>query len=65
MLIKVTEVHDIESLEKKDDLNEKKKKKRGVIYLSKIPTKMNVKLIREYFSKFGEVDRIYLEPKGK
>lgn len=37
----------------------------GVIYLSKIPRKMNVKIIREYFSQFGEVDRIYLEPQEK
>lgn len=41
-----------------------KEKKAGVIYLSRIPTKMNVKLIREYMSQFGKVGRIYLEPKG-
>ena len=53
---------------KKDEGNKtvktKKEKTPGVIYLSRIPTKMNVKLIREYFSNFGEVDRIYLEPEG-
>jgi RNA recognition motif-containing protein len=42
----------------------KKKSTPGVIYLSRIPTKMNVRLIRDYFSKYGTVDRIYLEPKG-
>jgi ESF2/ABP1 family protein len=43
---------------------EKKKSVAGVIYLSRIPPKMNVKIIREYFSRFGDVDRIYLEPRG-
>ena len=37
----------------------------GVIYLSNIPKKMNVKIIRDYFSNFGEVDRIFLEPREK
>jgi hypothetical protein len=40
-----------------------KEKIPGVIYLSRIPTKMNVKLIREYFSAFGTVGRVYLEPR--
>ena len=46
---------------------EKKKKTRvaGIIYLSSIPTKMNVKLIRDYFSDFGVVDRIFLQPEGR
>ncbi len=26
---------------------------------------MNVKIIRDYFSQFGQLDRIYLEPRGK
>ena len=47
-----------------DKEKSKKEKIPGVIYLSRIPTKMNVKLIREYFSQFGQVDRIYLEPEG-
>ena len=42
----------------------KKQKKAGVIYLSRIPKKMNVRIIRDYFSQFGKVDRIYLEPRG-
>lgn len=41
-----------------------KEKKPGVVYMSRIPTKMNVKLIREYMSRFGKVGRVYLEPKG-
>ncbi len=50
---------------KKNGIEAKKKKTPGVIYLSRIPTKMNVKLIRDYFSRFGTVDRIYLEPQGR
>lgn len=40
----------------------KKTKKRGIIYLSTIPPYMNVAKIREIFSKFGEIGRIYLQP---
>jgi ESF2/ABP1 family protein len=65
LLIKDTDNHETESSGKKVKSQDEKNKKRGVIYLSKIPNKMNVKIIREYFSKFGDVDRIYLEPKGK
>jgi hypothetical protein len=43
----------------------KRKKTPGVVYLSSIPTKMNVKLIRDYFGDFGAVDRIFLQPEGK
>ena len=43
----------------------KKEKTPGVIYLSRIPTKMNVKIIRDYLSLMGDVDRIYLEPAEK
>ncbi|XP_028137237.2 activator of basal transcription 1 [Diabrotica virgifera virgifera] len=39
----------------------KKKPKRGIIYLSTIPPYMNVAKIREFFSDFGQVGRIYLE----
>ena len=37
---------------------------RGVIYLSRIPKFMRVKKIRELFSVYGEVDRIFLQPDG-
>jgi hypothetical protein len=47
------------------EVKEKKKKEAGIIYLSRIPNRMNVKIIREYFSNFGQIDRIYLEPRGK
>lgn len=39
----------------------KKTRKRGIVYLSTIPPYMNVAKIREIFSEFGEVGRIYLQ----
>ncbi|XP_023013730.2 uncharacterized protein [Leptinotarsa decemlineata] len=39
----------------------KKNPKKGIIYLSSIPPYMNVSLIKEVFSKFGTVGRIYLQ----
>jgi hypothetical protein len=38
-----------------------KQEKRGIIYLSTIPKYMNVIKIREIFSVYGEVGRIYLQ----
>ncbi|OXU28080.1 hypothetical protein TSAR_013022 [Trichomalopsis sarcophagae] len=38
-----------------------KKKKRGIIYLSTIPRYMNVIKIREIFSAYGEIGRVYLQ----
>ena len=39
----------------------KKKPTPGVIYLSRIPNKMNVTLIRSYFDEYGQTGRIYLQ----
>lgn len=39
----------------------KKTRKRGIIYLSTIPPYMNVAKIREIFSQYGDVGRIYLQ----
>ncbi|CAH0557900.1 unnamed protein product [Brassicogethes aeneus] len=39
----------------------KKSPKRGIIYLSTIPPYMNVSKIREVFSEFGTVGRVYLQ----
>lgn len=44
-----------------EELNEKVKKS-GVLYLSTIPTGMNVAKLREVLSQYGEIGRIYLEP---
>lgn len=38
-----------------------KKVKRGIIYLSTIPKYMNIMMIREMFSAYGKVGRIYLQ----
>lgn len=38
-----------------------KKDKRGIIYLFTIPRYMNVMLIREMFSVYGKVGRVYLQ----
>lgn len=64
MISKLIESLFLDEDENKDLKVTKKKKTPGVIYLSRIPTKMNVKLIRDYFSRFGTIDRIYLEPMG-
>lgn len=45
-------------------VKKKKIRKRGIIYLSTIPPYMNVAKVREMFSQFGEVGRIYLQPSG-
>ena len=34
----------------------------GIVYLSTIPTFMRVNKVREIFSEFGEVNRIFLAP---
>lgn len=51
----------------KNDEKQKKRKlkettsKAGVVYLSRIPRYMNVKILKERLSYFGEVGRIYLQ----
>lgn len=55
----------------KNDEKQKKRKlkettsKAGVVYLSRIPRYMNVKILKERLSYFGEVGRIYLQADGK
>lgn len=36
--------------------------KYGIVYLSSIPDGMNVQILRQVMSQFGEVNRIFLEP---
>jgi ESF2/ABP1 family protein len=38
--------------------------KRGVVYLSRVPPNMNPSHVRQMFSRYGEVQRIYLVPEG-
>lgn len=52
---------DVEKVIKTDEVRVDKKFKRGIIYLSTIPKYMNVTMIREIFSAYGEVDRVYLQ----
>jgi hypothetical protein len=56
-----------ESDEKLVHVSEIKKKKPtpGVIYLSRIPNKMNVTIIRSYFDQYGQTGRIYLQLASK
>ena len=39
--------------------------KAGIVYMSRIPTYMNVKKIRHMMEQYGEVGRIFLQPDGK
>ncbi|OAD52252.1 Activator of basal transcription 1 [Eufriesea mexicana] len=43
------------------DTSKVKKRKRGIVYLSSIPKYMNITKIRELFSIYGKVGRIYLQ----
>lgn len=55
-------------LDRASDNTEKKIKKSpkpGIIYLSKIPPKMNVKRVRDYFTQFGDLNRSFLQPDSK
>lgn len=49
----------------KIELIKQKIKKSGVIYLSKIPPYMKPEKLKSMFSKYGEVNRIYLVPEDK
>lgn len=51
------------SLKVKD--KKKKKGKKGIIYISTIPKHMNVAICRDFLERFGEVNRIFLQPDSK
>lgn len=57
------EVENIENIEdvKLDNTSKVKRKKPGIVYLSNIPKYMNITKIRELFSIYGKVGRIYLQ----
>ena len=42
-----------------------KRRKPGIVYLSTIPPNMNVAKIRQYFSSFGTLDRVFLQAVDK
>ena len=51
-----------------DELGMEKKPRRrkpGIVYLSSIPPNMNVAKIREYFNRFGALDRVFLQAVDK
>lgn len=52
------------SLEKTEDFNAKLRK-RGVIFLARVPPRMGPTKIKQILSDFGIVTRIYLEPEDK
>jgi ESF2/ABP1 family protein len=51
------------SLKLKD--KQKKKGKKGIIYISSIPKHMNVAICREFLERFGDVGRVFLQPDSK
>jgi len=51
----------IKDIQEKKIVEPNKKVKRGIIYLSTIPKYMNVTMLREIFSAYGEVGRVYLQ----
>jgi ESF2/ABP1 family protein len=40
----------------------RKKRKCGIVYISTLPPHMNVTKIREIFSAYGDVGRVFLQP---
>lgn len=59
---------EVDPLETTKSLKHKKKIKKdkepGIIYLSKIPSGMNVKILRHMMEIHGEIGRIFLQPNG-
>jgi len=40
----------------------RKKRKCGIVYISTLPPHMNVTKIREFFSVYGDIGRVFLPP---
>ncbi|CAH1774222.1 unnamed protein product, partial [Owenia fusiformis] len=60
--IEIMEVENEKVASKTTKKSKKKAKEPGIIYFSRIPTYMSVKKIRQIFSVYGELDRIFLQP---
>lgn len=60
---KKKKVHKL-SLEETEDFNEKLRK-RGVVYLARIPPRMGPSKVKSLLGEFGEVTRVYLEEEDK
>ena len=67
--LKVKSKQKMENVQISDPETPTNKKKKsiepGIIYLSRIPTLMNVSIIRRTFERLGETSRIYLQPDGE
>lgn len=50
----------------KEELSEyeKKHKKRGIVYISRIPPGMTPAKVRHLLSRFGDIERVYLQADG-
>ena len=53
---------DLAGLRKSGEVKPKKKRKKGIIYISNIPKHMNVTRIREILGEYGKIGRVYLQP---
>lgn len=51
----------VEEVVEPGNVSKTKKRKRGIVYLSSIPKYMNIAKIRELFSVYGKIGRIYLQ----
>jgi ESF2/ABP1 family protein len=40
----------------------RKKRKCGIVYISTLPPHMNVTKVREIFSQYGDIGRVFLQP---
>merc|ERR1719342_127389 len=58
-------IQDTEGNAEQETENKVKRRKPGIIYLSSIPSSMNVSQIRKYFSDYGQVDRVFLQSASK
>ena len=59
-----TEPNEAPTPQKKVKKKKKSETEAGVIYLSRIPTGMNVTKVRQVFEQYGEVGRMFIQPDG-
>merc|ERR1739838_675975 len=58
-------IQDIEDDESQEIEENVKRRKPGIIYLSSIPPNMDVSQIRQYFSEYGQLNRVFLQSLSK
>lgn len=64
-IVGVDEDTENETMMTKPAKSKKKLKEAGIIYLSRIPAYMSVKVIREMLGQYGEIGRLFLQPNEK